>query len=230
MSGDGTWPVSDAAAPGDTAGGGAPSALEGFASGGLIGLMAALDLMSSERDDSVDDPEALRLAEEAVAHDRPIPDGPMQPIDEEWAVVARQTGTLVVGLDEVARMLEAEGVSIGWDPFDPRESVAFTPPGIGTGPKTYAVMVPESQFGLAREVLYGAPPQGVTYAWKETSDSMPASGDVPTAVTSYGGRLSDNDRLSNLAAGRGGSGAAVAFAVVLGIIGIIVALIVSLRG
>jgi len=52
----------------------------------------------------VEDPEALRRAEEAVAHET-VPGGTMG------------------ALAEVFDALEAEGVPAGWDPYDPREAV-----------------------------------------------------------------------------------------------------------
>lgn len=219
---------------------GAMTALAGFATGGIVGLLASLDHDDEMSfDDSVEDPEALRRAEEAVARDEPQLQGPQVPIDEDWVVVARQTGVVVVGLDEVARSLEAGGVPIGWDPYDPRDSVAFLPPGIGTGPKSYALVVPESRRSSARRILDSVAPEGVTYAWADSAEPWPAEQEkaftatpeswAPTAVTSYDRGLSDNERLERLA-GSSSPGIAAALVVVLGIVAIVVVLLLMYRG
>jgi len=205
------------------AGSDAPTPLQGFMSGGLAGFLTAFEAEVT-RDDSVEDPEALRLAEEAVAAGGPMPAGPGAPIDGAWAVVARQTGTLIVGLDEVARTLEAEGVPIGWDPYDPRESVAFLPPGIGTGPKTYALIVPESQLSRSREILEDVAPQGVTYSWD--SGSGP---ETPEASAPGGPLLSDNERLQRLASG-GAPGVGIALAIGGGLFVIGIVFFMLMRG
>jgi hypothetical protein len=216
--GKGGGPADDSAAE-------ARTPLEGFASGGIGGLIEALAATSEMlQDDGVDDPEALRRAEEAVAHDDPLPDGPRSHIDEDWTVVARQTGTLVVGLDEVARMLEAEDVAIGWDPYDPRDSVAFLPPGIGTGPKSYAIVVPASQLARAREVLYGVAPDGVTYEWEGGRGQRSR-----VAADAENPLLSDNQRLQR-AAGGGPSGLAIALAIGAGLLVLGIVFFVLLRG
>lgn len=191
-----------------------------------------------EYDGSVEDLEALRRAEEAVSHGEPAREGPQAPIDEDWAVVARQTGVIVVGLDEVARSLEAGDVPIGWDPYDPRDSVAFLPPGIGTGPRTYALVVPGSQLGRARRILDGVAPQGVTYAWDAQAGAEPTGADrgfgdgsefsAPTTPAPRRTDFSDNERLKRLAGG--GSGGAAGFAVALGIVAIIVVVLLAIRG
>lgn len=201
----------------------APTPLQGFMSGGLAGFLTAFEAEVT-RDDSVEDPEALRLAEEAVAAGGPMPAGSSAPIDGAWVVVARQTGTLMVGLDEVARTLEATGVPIGWDPYDPRESVAFLPPGIGTGPKTYALIVPESQLSRSREILEDVAPQGVTYSWDNGSGP-----ETPEVSVPGGPLLSDNERLQGLSAG-GPSSGAIALALGGGLLLIGIAYFVLLRG
>ena len=208
----------------------AESALVGFMTGGLHGLLDALDAPDGASfEDDVEDPEALRRAEEAVTHDRPEADaGP--PIEGRWAVVATQDSAAdSTGLDLVAQALEADGIDCGWDPYDPRDTVNFMPPSAGlTARKLFSLVVPESEAARARESLRGAPsPYGVTYTW-DASDSAPAqvspvtpapmrdagfdpAAPVPTPVTSAGSGLSDNDRLERLAGDRSRTGAVVVF-------------------
>jgi hypothetical protein len=236
---DGFWADDDSADKRE------PTPMQGFASGGLLGLLHGLQAMG-ETDEGVDDPEALRRAEEAVAHDRPIAVGAGAPIDGSWAPVARQTGAGgEVALQEIARALESEGVTVGWDPFEPSAAVGFTPPGASRRP--YAIQVPASEFDVARtvlRVLTGAPPQGVAYAWEPGPGQRveraaegpggPESGfrtdsDARPAPAVASPLLSDNDRMARLASGRG-SGAGVAIVAVCALLLGIAALAAFLRG
>ena len=129
-------------------------------------------------EDEVDDPAALRRAEEAVSHwDSPSDGQQKPPIDEAWSVVATQNAAGdYAGLDDVARALDQDGVDFGWDPYDPRQTVNFLPPDAGlTARKLFSIMVPASQFEAARVSLYGTPPGGVAYAW--TTDLSTLSDD-----------------------------------------------------
>jgi hypothetical protein len=217
----------------------AGSALVGFTTGGLPGLLGVLDAHDGASfEDDVEDPEALRRAEEAVTHDRPDA-GPRQPIDGPWTVVATQDSAAdSTGLELVVQALEAEGIDCGWDPYDPRDTVNFMPPSAGlTARKLFSIMVPESEAARARESLRGAPPfHGVTYVWDVPgSAAVPVStaapgatqdagfdpaAPVPTPVTSAGSGLSDNDRLEQLAGDSSRTGAVVVF------IGVVLVMIV----
>jgi hypothetical protein len=199
----------------------AESALVAFATGGLPGLLGSLSGGASFEDD-VDDPEALRRAEDAVARQsreparRPGPDA--RPIDEPWAAVATQvTIGDTAGLDDVVRALESDGIDSGWDPYDPRDTVNFMPPSAGmTARRPFSITVPESQVPRARECLYGAPPQGVTYMFPTMGaasvpprEETPADADFGFAPSPAGARrvskdgvpLSDNERLQRMAGG-----------------------------
>lgn len=165
---------------------GATTALVGFLTGGLPGLLETLDAGSAESlDEGVDDPAALHRAEEAVSHwDTPADGiGGKKPSDEPWTTVATQVSPGdTIGLEDVVRSLESDGIDCGWDPYDPRETVNFLPPNAGlTARKPFAIAVPASQLARARESLYGTPPDGVTYAWSRTAPSDFAS-DSPDSV------------------------------------------------
>lgn len=223
----------------------AGSALVGFMTGGLPGLLEALDAREGASfEDDVEDPEALRRAEAAVmGHERAETED-RKPIDEPWTVVATQESPGdTLGLEDVVRALESEGVDCGWEPYDPRDTVNFLPPNAGlTSRKLFAVTVPESQGPKARDVLYGTPPAGVTYAWSapgasaEVRAAISQAGgagfhpaQVPSPVTSADPGLSDNRRLEHLAGGGTPAGIAVAgIAVVL--VAIMAAAFLLLRG
>jgi hypothetical protein len=249
---------------GDTDGAGETlaSAIEGLVTGGLPGMLRALDTNPDYDPDNgpgIDDPEALRRAEDAVrgvdASEHGLGDQPrVRLIDEDMTPVATQTVMgQYAGLEDVIRALESEGIDCGWDPNDPRDTVGFTPPGVGMGTqKLFAVVVPVSEVGRARQVLYGEPPQGVKYAWPSTGDARPseevdagygfphapsATGpagtpappvpDMPLPhampVTGFGTSLSDNETLEDLAEpGANGTGVAVALLGVLAAIGVAV--------
>jgi hypothetical protein len=242
------------------------SAIEGLVTGGLPGMLRALDMNPAyDPDDGpgIDDPEALRRAEDAVrgvdASEGGLGDQPrVRPIDEDMARIATQTVTgQYAGLEDVIRALESEGIDCGWDPNDPRDTVGFTPPGVGMGTqKLFAVVVPVSEVGRARQVLCGEPPQGVRYAWpptavfrpseevdvgygfpdapSPTTVGMPAPSvpDVPfphaTPITGFRTSLSDNETLEDMAEPRAsGGGVAVALLGVLAAIGVAVYFIVQ---
>jgi hypothetical protein len=178
-------------------------------------------------DDTVEDPEALRRAEEAVARidERPA-GGPTDP-DETWVPVARDTseGAMRLPLIDVFEALEAEDVPAGWEPYDPRESVP-SPYGLS---RVFRVMVPESSLSQARSVLYGVPPEGVEYAWPTGPAAAGPGPGLPTPVTGVGSPFSDNALLARQAAG-GGGGIGAALAVFAGLLVVAIALFVLLRG
>jgi hypothetical protein len=223
----------------------AETALVGFMTGGLPGLLRSLDSEGASFENDVDDPEALRRAEDAVARQSrdgqdvtgnraPAP----RPIDEPWAPVATQMSPgNTAGLDDVVRALESDGVDFGWDPYDPRDVVNFMPPSAGlTARKLFSVVVPVSQVGRARESLYGDPPAGVTYAWQTAGPvsarpvETPASdqdfdfGSSPAPkrqMSKDGIPLSDNDRFARMASG--GPSAAVMIVIVFIVVGTLLA-------
>lgn len=231
----------------------AGSALMGFMTGGLPGLLEALDVGgSSSPDDDVEDPEALRKAEEAVARCESPARAGGDPIDEPWITVATQdSANDIAGLDDVLRALRADGVDAGWDPYDPRDVVNFMPPSAGlTARKLFSVVVPVSQASRARDTLYGMPPQGVTYAWSDPArasafdappdvrDTLSVSSSTDsddgfetearpaaTPVTSADPRMSDNRRLEALAQGGNPAGTVIIVLAALFVAGVAVALL-----
>ena len=195
----------------------AETGLGAFMTGGLPGLLRSLDTGAASADD-IDDPEALRLAEDAVARGSRVPaksPGPVsRPIDGPWTSVAMQVDPNdSAGLDDVAQALESDGIDFGWDPYDPRDAVNFGPPNAGlTARKLFSIQVPVSQVPRARECLYGDPPQGVTYVFPTTANTPApsstdadygfASSDAPSRrMTKDGIPLSDNQRLQRMAGG-----------------------------
>lgn len=207
----------------------ATSVLVGFATGGIIGALQALekDTWDESGDPNVEDPDALRRAEEAAAHSTGR--GPRRPA-EDWAPIARQAGeALIGGLQSVAVALQAGGVAVGWDPYDPRDTPGFLLPTMGTPARTFTLLVPVSQVRTARDAVGDLRPQGVTFAWdsalergavlpvRETIEAESAAREAaeeaeyglpdvpeesgPTAVTAYG-RFSDNARMERMASGR----------------------------
>jgi hypothetical protein len=175
-----------------------------------MGLLHGLET-SDGPEDGVDDPEALRRAEEAVAHDDRSPGGSLEHIDERWASVATGGTGGVPALVAIASTLEGAGVPVGWDPYAPSEAVGFMWPGTET--RIYTVQVPVSQLTRARDSLPGSPLPGVTYAWNAVSDAPPVSvGDAglsgsASARSSAAGSgadasTSDNRRLEHLSGSR----------------------------
>jgi hypothetical protein len=103
----------------------------------------------SEQDaDLIDDPEALRRAERAVAHleDEPVP---WVPTDAEWLPVAVAGGSSAWTLCEVREVLEAEGIPAGYDPYDPRDAITL-PYGL---PRLFRVIVPAERLGDALRIV-----------------------------------------------------------------------------
>jgi hypothetical protein len=206
----------------------------GSSRGGLAGFFATLQAMGETPED-IDDPAALRAAEAAVARDDDQPGVPKPAIDEAWQTVATHDGAGgLAGLEYVARALGSEGVTVGWDPYNPFDEVGFMPPGMSA--RVYSLQVPVSQVGTAREVLHGFAPEGVTYGW--APEQRPASAlDTEPAEPEYGfgaagtrptpriddPTISDNQRLERLAQS-GPSGLAMALALVctLLVIGVVV--------
>jgi hypothetical protein len=229
----------------------APGPLEGFATGGIAGLLGALDAQDShawEDEDFVDDPEALRRAEEAVAHGGAVAEGPQRPILEDWTAVARQSAAVIAGgLDVVVLALESEGIPIGWDPYDPRDAVSYRPPW-QSAIVTYSLLVPRSEFERARRLLQGVRPDGVEFAW-DAAARGPAAPSAPAPVTewsqpqqpagrasddeapamSHGRELSDNVRLERLATG-GVPGWAMALGFASAVFVVAALLFVAMRG
>lgn len=220
----------------------AESAVGAFLTGALPGLLGALDTGESS-DDDIEDPEALRRAEDAVAHESretvPRPGPASRRIDEPWTAVAMQvTPGDSAGLEDVVRALESEGIDIGWDPYDPRDAVSFTPPLVGVNArKLFTIQVPVSQVPLARECLYGDPPLGVTYVLPSTTAaSAPSSADADYGFGSSktpkkrmskdGIPLSDNERFERMASG--GPPFLVWFAAGVAAVGIVIAIIGAL--
>jgi hypothetical protein len=261
-SGDGSWGRSEARRESDSPGAAGPnaglpatpaaeSALVGFMTGGLPGLLGALDARDGASfEDDVEDPEALRQAEDAVAREArgtaPRPGRGTAPIDESWTAVATQvTPGDTAGLDIVVLALESEGVDCGWDPYDPRDTVNFLPPSAGmTARKPFSVTVPVSQVPRAREVLYGDPPDGVTYVWPTLGSATQASARSSDADLGFssdrvskrrtskdGVPLSDNERFRRMAGGGPSVAAAtvLVFVVVGTLIGVVAVIVSVLR-
>jgi hypothetical protein len=148
----------------------ATSVLVGFATGGLIGALQALERDPWDESDSpgVEDPDALRRAEEAVAGERSPWLEPRLTAGEGWAPIAKQVGQAFVGgLQEVAVALHTAGIPVGWDPYDPREAPNFLPPLLGTPGRTFVVLVPASRLRDAREAVGDLRPEDVTFLWPE---------------------------------------------------------------
>jgi hypothetical protein len=215
-----------------------PAPFEGFATGGLMGLLHGLDAVGTS-DEGVDDPEALRRAEEAVAHDAPVASGSLAPIDEAWETVAMQTrpGGLA-GLEDVARALDSEAVPVGWAPYALGQALGLTIPGAEV--RVYSVQVPASYVARANEILAGAPPEGVTYGRGAQPRPRPDAGESASesgfdraeprpAVRVGGPELSDNERMERLAGGRR-SGCGIAVILIGALLLFVIALTIILRG
>jgi hypothetical protein len=106
------------------------------------------DEMSEADRDLIEDPEALRQAEEAVAHAEAAPER-WVPTDAVWVPVATALTNAAWTLAEVHDVLEAEGIPARYDPHDPKESFSL-PYGL---PREYAVIVPESHAGAAQRLV-----------------------------------------------------------------------------
>jgi hypothetical protein len=152
----------------------ASAVLQGLATGGLMGMLVSVDEEEDSSEPDVEDPEALRKAEEAVSHWETPFDERRTPSNEDWTAVARQRASGDnAGLEDVLRALESEGIDCGWDPYDPRDTVNFGPPKGGfTASPLFAVVVPVSQIDRARTCLCGAPPLGVDYTWESADTAI----------------------------------------------------------
>lgn len=205
-----------------------------FATGGLSGLMRGLRALGETRED-IDDLDALRRAEAAVSGVR-TPSGAAGggSIDGGWALIATHDGPGgLIGLQDVARALESEDVTVGWDPYDPSREVAFLPP--GQSPRVYSLQVPAAETDRARQILEGEAPDGVAYAWDAATQARTKGvrAPAPEFDTGFGvdeaespptprvadPMLSDNERLQRMASGRG-SGIGAAIAVVIAVVAI----------
>jgi hypothetical protein len=105
------------------------------------------DFPESDRE-LIDDPEALRRAEEAVAHAIEAPER-WVPTDTVWVPVARAATGAAWSLAEVRDMLDGEGIPARFDPHDPRDAISL-PYGL---PREFAVVVPESRVRDARALV-----------------------------------------------------------------------------
>jgi hypothetical protein len=154
----------------------AKSVLLGFATGGIVGALQALDRDTWDESDSpgVDDPEALRRAEESVARRSGPWEERRSAPGEDWVPVARHVGEdLVGGLQPVAVALQLADIPVGWDPYDPRDAPQFLPPVMGTPGRTFMLLVPASRVRDAREALADLPADDVTFLWPDAA-SVPA--------------------------------------------------------
>jgi hypothetical protein len=103
----------------------------------------------SEQDiDLIDDPEALRRAEQAVAHMDDQPEA-WVPTDTAWVAVAVVSGSSGWTLGEVHEVLEAEGIPARYDPYDPREAITL-PYGL---PREFRVVVPFARLADAGRIV-----------------------------------------------------------------------------
>ncbi len=225
----------------------AQSVLTGFLTGGISGLADAIEAeRGASADEDVEDPRALRMAEDEVSRQGRTPTtmrSSSDRIDESWKAVATQLAPGDnAGLDDVVRSLQSDGIDCGWDPYDPRDTVNFMPPSAGlTARKLFSVVVPSSQFARAQDSLYGSPPLGVTYPWSSSMSSRAgdpvamqnAGPDVgtdagpPTVLSKDGIPLSDNTRFEQMASG--GSGGAWIIAVAVVIVLIVAAAFLAIR-
>lgn len=103
---------------------------------------------SEEDAELIDDPEALRRAEQAVARldDAPVP---WVPTDTEWLPVAVASGSSGWTLGEVREVLESEGIPAGYDPYDPRDAITL-PYGL---PREFHVIVPAERLQEAHRIV-----------------------------------------------------------------------------
>lgn len=114
-------------------------------------------------DECVDDPEALKAAEEAVARDEE--ESPhREPIDERWVPMARAAERSLampaaffselplserLRLQVMADALGEAGIDVGWDPYPPGEVFSHQ----YRVARAFQLLVPESQAEDARRVL-----------------------------------------------------------------------------
>lgn len=114
---------------------------------------------SDEDRDVIDDPEALRRAEMAVAaaDDEPAP---WVPTDTEWLPVAAARATLGWSLEQLREVLEQEGIPAGYDPYDPHDSITL-PYGL---PAEFRVVVPAERLRAAMRIVAELAAEGAAWA------------------------------------------------------------------
>ncbi len=161
----------------------------------------------------VEDPEALRRAERAVARERPEAPRTIPPSNEAWVPVLTEDvgGTATGELLRIAAFLESNGIDYGWDPRDPR-TTSMDPYAV-TAPARTSIVVPASQVQRVREAVGAGPPSGISWTGPATEamgpqvDAARSSGapgwaepDVgaPSATSAgpRGMQLSDNARIA----------------------------------
>jgi hypothetical protein len=123
------------------------------------------ELPEADRD-LVDDPDALRRAEEEVAHAQAAPEK-WVPTDTVWVPVATAATSAAWTLAEVHDVLEGEGIPARYDPHDPREAFSL-PYGL---PREYAVIVPEVNAVSARRLVADLAAGGA--AWSPVEGAQP---------------------------------------------------------
>lgn len=114
---------------------------------------------SDQDSDLIDDPEALRRAEMAVASMQDAPTA-WVPTDAEWVPVASAPTSAAWSLAEVREVLEAEGVPAAYDPYDPREAITL-PYGL---PAEFRVVVPAERVCDASRVVGELSAEGAAWA------------------------------------------------------------------
>lgn len=114
---------------------------------------------SEEDSDLIDDPEALRRAEMAVAADDDEP-APWVPTDAEWLPVAAAPAMLGWSLEQLREALEEEGIPAGYDPYDPHDSITL-PYGL---PSEFRVVVPAERLRAAMRVVAELAAEGAAWA------------------------------------------------------------------
>lgn len=114
---------------------------------------------SEDDADLIDDPEALRRAEIAVAS-LGDEDTPWVPADAEWVAVAVAPTSAGWSLAELREVLEAEGVPAGYDPYDPREAITL-PYGL---PAEFRVVVPAARLEDAMRIVDELASEGAAWA------------------------------------------------------------------
>jgi hypothetical protein len=108
--------------------------------------------------DLIEDPEALRRAEQAVAS-MGEQAASWVPTDAEWLPVAAAPSGIGWSLEELRGVLEAEGIPAGYDPYDPREAITL-PYGLST---EFRVIVPVERLSDALRVVAELAAEGA--AW-----------------------------------------------------------------
>jgi hypothetical protein len=109
--------------------------------------------------DLIEDPEALRRAEEAVA-EMDEPTTPWVPTDAEWVPVASAPSSAAWSLEELRGVLEAEGIPAGYDPYDPREAISL-PYGMTS---VFRVIVPAERLRGALRIVSELSAEGAAWA------------------------------------------------------------------